>query len=136
MSTVDQPLLIANSNYHVGQQVAIYVAEEQGFFQEEGFASYDYDGRGLIPGSLEREGIAMAMKEHGVDIVTAVDIECAISMDCSLHPRDSPGKNTGMGHHFLLQVIFLTQGSNSGLLNCRQILHCLHHQGSLTQHSL
>ena len=78
MSTVDQPLLIANSNYHVGQQVAVYVAEEQGYFREEGFTSYDYDGRGLIPGSLEREGIAMAMKEHGVDIVTAVDIESAI----------------------------------------------------------
>ena len=27
-----------------------------------------------------------------------------------------PGKNTGVGCHFLLQVIFLTQGSNSSLL--------------------
>ena len=27
-------------------------------------------------------------------------------------PRDSPGKNTGVGCHFLLQGIFLTQGSN------------------------
>ena len=27
-------------------------------------------------------------------------------------PLDSPGKNTGMGCHFLLQEIFLTQGSN------------------------
>ena len=26
-----------------------------------------------------------------------------------LHPQDSPGKNTGMGCHFLLQGIFLTQ---------------------------
>ena len=78
MSTLDQPLLIANSNYHVGQQMAIVVADKQGFFQEEGFTSYDYDERGLIPGSLEREGIAMAMNEHGVDIVTAVDIESAI----------------------------------------------------------
>ena len=25
---------------------------------------------------------------------------------------DSPGKNTGLGCHFLLQGIFLTQGSN------------------------
>ena len=29
----------------------------------------------------------------------------------SLH-EDSPGKNTGVGCHFLLQGIFLTQGSN------------------------
>lgn len=78
MSTVDQPLLLANSNYHVGHQVAIRVAEEQGFFSEEGFKSYDYDPRGLIPGSLEREGLGLVMKEHGVDIVTAVDIESAI----------------------------------------------------------
>ena len=31
-------------------------------------------------------------------------------------PRDSPGKNTGLGYHFLLQGIFLTQGSNPCLL--------------------
>ena len=35
MSTLDQPILIANSNYHVGHQVAIFVAKEQGFFNEE-----------------------------------------------------------------------------------------------------
>ena len=32
--------------------------------------------------------------------------------------------------HFLLQEIFLTQGSNSGLLHCTQILYHLRHQGS------
>ena len=40
----------------------------------------------------------------------------------------TPGKNTGMGCHFLLQGIFLKQGSNSGLLHCRQILYYLSHQ--------
>ena len=39
-----------------------------------------------------------------------------------LCPWDSPGKNTGVGCHFFLQVIFLTQGSNPGLLHCRQTL--------------
>ena len=41
-------------------------------------------------------------------------------MDCSppiLCPWDSPGKNTGVGCHFLLQRIFLTQGSNPHLLH-------------------
>ena len=43
---------------------------------------------------------------------------------------DSPGKNTGVGRHFLLQGIFPTQGSNPGLPHGRQILHRLSHQGS------
>ena len=44
--------------------------------------------------------------------------------------RDSPGKNTGVVCHFLLQGIFPTQGSNPGLLYCRQILYQLSHWGS------
>ena len=34
-----------------------------------------------------------------------------------------PGKNTGVGCHFLLQGIFLTQGLNLHLLHCRKILY-------------
>lgn len=78
MSTLDQPILIANSNYHVGHQVAMAVAEEQEFFKEEGLQQYDYDSRGLIPGPLERDGLALAIKNHGVDIAMAVDVEAAI----------------------------------------------------------
>ena len=33
----------------------------------------------------------------------------------------SPGQNTGVGSLFLLQGIFLTQGSNPGLPHCRRI---------------
>ena len=32
---------------------------------------------------------------------------------------DSPGKNTGVGYHYLLQRIFPTQGLNSGIPHCR-----------------
>ena len=39
-----------------------------------------------------------------------------------LHLWDFPGKNTGVGCHFLLQGVFPTQGWNLGLLYCRQIL--------------
>ena len=39
-------------------------------------------------------------------------------------------KNTGVGSHFLLQGIFLTQRLNPGLLHCRGILCCLSQQGS------
>ena len=57
------------------------------------------------------------------------------AMDCSspgsfLHLWDSPGKNTGVGCHFLLQGIFLTQGLNPHLLHCRQILYPLSYLGS------
>ena len=51
-------------------------------------------------------------------------------MDCDLYPWDSPGKNTGVGGHCLLQGIFVSQGFNLGLLHCRQILYRLSHQGS------
>ena len=34
-----------------------------------------------------------------------------------LCPWSSPGKNTGVGYHFLLQEIFLTQGLNLRLLH-------------------
>ena len=42
---------------------------------------------------------------------------------------DSPGKNTGVDCHALLQGIFLTQESNWGLLHCKQILYQLSYQG-------
>ena len=42
-----------------------------------------------------------------------------------------PGRSTGVGCHFLLQGIFLTQGLNPGLTHCRQTLYRLSHQGSL-----
>ena len=40
-------------------------------------------------------------------------------------PWNSPGQNTGVGSLSLLQGIFPTQGSNQGLLHCRQILYQL-----------
>ena len=47
-----------------------------------------------------------------------------------LCPWDSPGKNTRVGYHALLQGIFPTQGSNPGLMHCRWILYHLYYQGS------
>ena len=44
-----------------------------------------------------------------------------------LCPWDSPGKNTRVGCHILLQEIIPSQGSNPGLLHCRQILYPLSH---------
>ena len=55
-------------------------------------------------------------------------------MDCSppvtsVH-GDSPGKNTGVICHALLQGIFLTLELNQSLLHCRWILYQLSYQGS------
>ena len=47
-----------------------------------------------------------------------------------LCPWDSPGKNTGVGCNFLLQGIFLTQGSNLSLLHWQVDSLPLSHQGS------
>ena len=47
-----------------------------------------------------------------------------------LCPRNSPGKNTAVGCHSLLQSIFPIQGLNLGLLHCRRSLNNLSHQGS------
>ena len=55
-------------------------------------------------------------------------------MDCSppgssVH-GDSPGKNTRVGCHTLLQGIFPTQESDPGIWHCRRILYFLSHQRS------
>ena len=46
-----------------------------------------------------------------------------------LCPWDSPGKNAGVGCHFLLQGIFLTQGLNPSLLHWQADSLLLSHQG-------
>ena len=55
-------------------------------------------------------------------------MDCSPLGSCVL--GDSPGKNTGVGCHVLLQGIFPTQRSNSGLPHCKQILYHLSHQES------
>ena len=45
-------------------------------------------------------------------------------------PWNSPGQNTGVGSLSLLQGIFSTQGSNPGLLHCRQVLYQLSYKVS------
>ena len=70
--------------------------------------------------------------------VTQLCLTLCDPTDCSLRgseeplsPWNFPGKSTGVGCHFLLQGIFPTQGSNPGLLHCRQTLYRLSHEGDL-----
>ena len=70
-------------------------------------------------------------------ILLLVSLSCLTVCEPGLQPSrllcpwDSPGKTTGMGCHFPLQGILLTQGLNPGLLHCRQILFSQSHQGSI-----
>ena len=62
-------------------------------------------------------------------LVTQLCLTLCDPRDCSppgfsVH-GDSPGRNTGVGCHSILQGIFPTQGSNPGLLHFRQILYHL-----------
>ena len=71
---------------------------------------------------------------HVLYLVTELFLTLCHPMDCSppgtsVH-GDSPGKNSGVGCHALLQGILPTQISNPGLPPCRQILYRLSHQGS------
>ena len=77
-----------------------------------------FPGGSSLTGSVSHSGLSDSSPPHGLE---------PIRLLCSWN---SPGKNTGEGSHSLLQGIFLTQGLNPGLLNCRQILYSLNHQGS------
>ena len=72
---------------------------------------------------------------HQVGLVTQLHLTLCDTMDCSppgsfLCPWNSPGKNTGVHSHSIVQGNLPTQGSNLGLLHCMQILYHLSHQGS------
>ena len=68
-------------------------------------------------------------------------MRCESRSLCPIHathglysPWNSPGQNTGVRSHSLLQGIFPTQGLNAGLLCCRRILYHLSHQESLKKY--
>ena len=65
--------------------------------------------------------------------ISSVQFSCSVVSD-SLRPHElqharllclwnSPGQNTGVGNHSLLQENFPTQGLNPGLPHCRQMLY-------------
>ena len=66
--------------------------------------------------------------------VLATQLHLALynSMYCILLSSSVQGilqTDTGVSCHSFCQGIFLTQGSNLGLLHCRQILYCLSLKG-------
>ena len=71
-----------------------------------------------------------AQEDRAVFCVNTLCVLCLVAQSCLTlcnpmdfsRPWNSPGQNTGVGSLSLLQGIFPTQGSNPGLLHCRQIL--------------
>ena len=60
-----------------------------------------------------------------------VKVSDSLLQPLGLHsPWNSPGQNSGVDSHSLLQGIFPTQESNQGLLHCSWILYQLSHKGS------
>ena len=56
-------------------------------------------------------------------------VKTKVAQSCpTLCPWNSPGQSTGVGRLSLLQGIFPTRGSTSGLLHCRRIVHQLSHR--------
>ena len=88
-----------------------------------------------LPGKPEEEHLLTTpfMSQQGGDTVKSAS--CSVVSN-SLRPQglyspwNSPGQNTGVRSHSLLQGIFPTQGSNPGLPPCRQILYQLSYWGS------
>ena len=75
--------------------------------------------------------VAVEVVENITCLLSGSEMGCAVLCvvarlfaDCSLPGSsvygDSPGKNTRVGVHALLQGIFPTQGSNPGLQHCRR----------------
>ena len=87
----------------------------------------------VLPVVLPFSGFLSLLLDSGCLVAQLCPTLCN-PVDCSppgssVH-GDSPGKNTGVGCHALLQGIFPTQGSKPVLPHCRKILYHLSHQGS------
>jgi len=78
VSSAEQPLLLATVNYHVGHTIPVRVAEEQGYFRDEGLTRHAFEASGLLPGPLERDGLALALTEHGVDVALGAKLAAAV----------------------------------------------------------
>ena len=103
-------------------------------------SSGDLPGPGIEPASLTSSALAGGFFTTGVSWEAPyMDLKQVTSLSRVLQPRglqptrllhpwDFTGMSTGVGCHCLLQRIFLTQGLNSGLPHCKQMLYRLSHQ--------
>ena len=78
--------------------------------------------------------ILYCLSHHGssriLESASHSDVSNSLQPNGLYSPWNSPCQNTRVGSLSLLQGIFATKGSISGLLHFRQILYQLSHQGS------
>ena len=78
--------------------------------------------------------VAINSSEESESVSAQLCLTLCDPMDCStrlLHPCNFPGKNTGVGCHFLLQGNLPNPGFKPSCLYCRQLLYHLSHQERL-----
>ena len=74
---------------------------------------------------------AGAAAREGPQVATKISVQfSSVAQSCPTLRDPMDCSPPGSSVHSLLQGIFPTQGSNPGLLHCRQILYHLSHQGS------
>jgi len=78
MSLLHQPLFLSTVNYHIGHTISVRVAEELGYYTDEGFGPYVFDSRGLLPGPYEGVALALQMEQRGVDVALGVGVAAAL----------------------------------------------------------
>ena len=108
-------------------QVPLFMGfSRQGYWSGLSFPSPgDLSDPGIKPESPSLQAYSLLSEPPGE---SQKFVLCYLSILC---PQNSPSKNTRVGSCSLLQGVFPTQGSNPGLLPCRQILYSPSHQGSL-----
>ena len=109
----------------------LYAGQEATVRTGHGTINWFQIGKGVHQGCLLSPCLCNFYAEWKVKVAQLCLILCD-PRDYS--PWNSSGQNTGVGKLTLLQGIFPTQGSNPGLLRCRQILHQLSYQGSPLLH--
>ena len=126
----------ARTHTHTEIKSALRLVTRQIWLPSQSFVwdtqEFTHDTRNMK--SSEKESTSKHLREQKIHICCCFLVKSCLTlcdpMNCnppvsSVH-GDSPGKNIGVGHHALLQGLFLTQGLNPHLL------HLLHWQaGSL-----
>ena len=85
--------------------------------------------RCVYQGCFQRSLVsALELRKKESEVAQWKEVSSATPWAVTIHPWDFPGKSTGVGCHFLLQVIFPAQESHPGLPHCRQMLYQLSHQ--------
>ena len=101
--------VMSNSLQPCGLYIVCRAPQSMGFSRQEYWSGFPFPSPGDLPNLGSEPSFLTSPALVGVFFTTS-----------TTRPPGKP-KNTGAGSHPLLQGIFPIQGSNQGLLHCRQI---------------